>query len=346
MNLHVRTLVQEKNFHRDAKGRARDWADKPEDAKYDQAVLRSKRVPFSRRPLNILVSLDEVRDMARSDVIVLTGWHDPIYWQILLVAKITRTATVGFYESILATHTHRRGMIARLRASFFRSLDSVVTPGVAATEAIVAMGVRRERIFEGFNAIDIEMFSKLNQGDAPSQEGGHSFLFVGRLISLKNVDLIIKAFARIANARDSLTIVGGGECLNMLENLVRELDLLDRVTFLGPIEYKHLPDELAKHSTLILASSTEVWGLVVNEALATGLHVVVSRNCGVASSVAHMHGVFITENDVEHVAQSMTLSRSSWNGRINKPDILKHPPKELADQFLLAFDSGLGLSKK
>ncbi|MDQ0279281.1 glycosyltransferase involved in cell wall biosynthesis [Arthrobacter silviterrae] len=282
-----------------------------------------------------------MRGLASSDVFVLSGWHDLIYWQLLLLAKCAGIATVGFYESTLETQTRKSGFAAFFRSLFFRSLDAVVTPGIAATEALSAMGLESRKIVQGFNAIDVELFSKTDSDSRYTQNPGHNFIFVGRLIALKNVGNIIRAFESVADSEDRLTIVGDGECKNSLRNLTAELGLQDRVNFLGSLNNDELPAVLARQSTLILVSSTEVWGLVVNEALASGLHVVVGRNCGVSRSVAHMRGVFITEIDIDSISTAMARSRSEWMGRISDPEILRFSPIEFAECFKLAIQKSI-----
>ena len=88
-------------------------------------------------------------------------------------------------------------------------------------------------------------------------------------------------------------------------------------------------------------STIEQWGLVVNEALAAGLHVVTSDRAGVAPSVASMPGVFVCGVAPMEIARAMAASRASWTGPIVSPDILANTPSRFAELFLHVFEGVL-----
>jgi len=108
-------------------------------------------------------------------------------------------------------------------------------------------------------------------------------LYCGRLVPVKRVDLLIDAFADLADRRPDwdLLIAGDGELRGALEGRVPE-KLRSRVTWLGFLQ----PGEvtLAYHvaDVLVLPSDIEPWALVVNEAMATGMVVIASDVVGAA----------------------------------------------------------------
>ncbi|HKU10737.1 MAG TPA: glycosyltransferase, partial [Sinomonas sp.] len=244
---------------------------------------------------------------------------------------------VGFYESTLASHAFHSGpMIARARRSFFRRLDAVVVPGRAAEGAVLAMGIDRAKIHVGFNPVDVKAIhaaaGQARKNHSTLGRAGHRFLYLGQLISRKNVGSLITALWRLADTDDSLTIAGTGQLTPELIQLRDDLGLEDRVAFIGAVPYEQVPELLAQHETLVLPSNEEVWGLVVNEALAAGLHVVVTRSCGVAESVEGMDGVFIADvPDSSVLAHVMRRSKREWTGPIANPEILTHTPEAFAD---------------
>lgn len=271
------------------------------------------------------------------DAVLLGGWESPAYWQLLLVARLTGRRAVGFYESIARTQRHRRGAIAAARRWYFRSLDAVVVPGVEARDALLAMGVEAARISVGFNAVDVAEINVRATAARRSEDApGHRYLYVGRLIELKGVDLAIAAFAQARGNGDTLTIVGGGPLLDDLRALATRLGVADDVAFPGPVENADLPEILARHHTLVMPSREDVWGLVANEGLAAGLHVVVSSVAGVAASVSGMRGVFVVDPDVDGVAGGMRASARSWEGPVAEPEILAYDPKAFARVFAAA----------
>lgn len=266
----------------------------------------------------------------KHDVVVFGGWESPIYWLLLLIAKVSGKKCVAFYESTLATIRHRRGPISWTRRLFFKAMDSIVVPGPAAWEAVLSLGIPAHKIFQGFNAVDVRKFQAATNSGISNGTGGHAFLFVGQLISRKRVEEIIDAYESIAAPLDTLTIVGTGDLADVVR---RRTAANDNIRLISHVRNDEMPDLMANHNTLVLASVEEVWGLVINEALATGLHVVVSRNCGVVPSIKQMDGVFISEPHLGDLAAQMAESRRSWAGPIADPEILKYTPAEFAGVF-------------
>src|SRR5664280_3633313 len=117
----------------------------------------------------------------------------------------------------------------------------------------------------------------------------------GQLIARKNMVEALNAFARIAEIDDTLTIVGTGtEALSLVKE-AGKLGMAEHIYFVGHQDSANLRRIYSRSQTLVLPSLKEAWGLVVNEALASGMHVVSSTAAGVTGEVAHMRGVFPAE---------------------------------------------------
>lgn len=287
----------------------------------------------------ILKKLRSVLEVRMFDVVLFGGWESPAYWSLLASTYIFRVGRVGFYESPADTMTYRSGVIAWLRSMYFRSMDIVVVPGEAAANAVLGMGVSLERIMQGFNAVDVAGFHEaaLSASDngSTASGGGHRYLYVGQLIHRKRVAAIIRSFVEIAAPDDELTIVGAGPLREELRLMVDPNR--QQVTFLENTSNSEVQTIMARHHTLVLASDREVWGLVVNEALASGMHVVVTDNCGVLPSVRGMRGVHVVKKNLTDLNRQMQISREAWTGRIEEPEILQHTPKRFAEVFDSAF---------
>jgi glycosyltransferase involved in cell wall biosynthesis len=313
----------------------------------DWLTLESDRVVYLEIPTRkirrgearyyVLRSLRSAWLIRQYDVVIFGGWESPAYWMMLMTAKVFNRGCVAFYESTLRTITNRRGPVAWIRRLFFRSMHVTVVPGPAAGDALQWIGIPARKVLEGFNAVDVRAFHNAARasGSQTSGSSGHSYLYVGQLIRRKRVNAIVDAFYKVAAPNDTLTIVGSGELENELLRMTQEKGHVDFVPYVDNAE---LPELMARHQTLVLASSEEVWGLVVNEALAGGLHTVVSENCGVVQSVQNMAGVFVTKADLSDLHSQMTASRASWSGSIQSPAILRHTPEEFASTFLTAIE--------
>ena len=308
-------------------------------------ALRTIRIRWRGRPRYFLRLRSGLRSMRNLDAVLVGGWDAPAYWQVLALTKLCGVRTVAFYESTPASHRFDRGPIAGARRLFFNHVDAIVVPGVAARDGLIGMGLPPERIHTGFNAVDVQRFHEIatqHRRRHTTNADGHRFIYVGQLIRRKRVDRVIEAFRAIADGCDSLTIVGEGKEQPHISALIRNLNIESQVKLIPGVLNADVPDILSDHHTLVLASDEEVWGLVSNEALACGLHVVVSKNCGVAASIENMRGVHTAEtNSLEDLASAMTASRNSWSGPIKNPEILQHTPEQFADVFYDALSDGM-----
>jgi glycosyltransferase involved in cell wall biosynthesis len=104
-----------------------------------------------------------------------------------------------------------------------------------------------------------------------------------------------------------LVLLGDGQLRPELENLRSELGLAESVPMPGFKQYEELPSYYANAGAFIHASTTEQWGLVVNEAMASGLPVLVSNRCGCAKDLVKEgeNGWSFDPNDEEQMADLM-----------------------------------------
>lgn len=285
--------------------------------------------------------------LVTSDSVVVGMWERPAVILAVALRRLLGRPSVSFYESTALTHRFQSGPVAWVRRWSFHRVDAVLTAGPASTDAVLAMGVPRERIITGFNSVDVAAFAE-GAGkvrETLSRPPGHRFLYVGQLIARKNVEAALRAFAAVAQQEDEFFIVGTGPEQPFLERLVARSGLEDRVHFIGHRDGDALCEEYGSADTLVLPSTEEVWGLVVNEALASGLHVVVSESAGVVPSVAHMAGVFVATPTVEGIAEQMAASRALWNGPVSAPEMLKHTPDQAATAVLQALEKATQLGR-
>ena len=123
------------------------------------------------------------------------------------------------------------------------------------------------------NGIDLKQIN-----DIRPSEHKTDVIFVGRLIKEKNVDLLLKALVKVKDFIPHLKciIIGEGPERDKLENLARELNLQSNSTFLGFLEdYNQVISYMKSSEVLVLPSEREGFGMVVLEANACGLPVVV-----------------------------------------------------------------------
>jgi glycosyltransferase involved in cell wall biosynthesis len=304
---------------------------------------RSVRVPCWQlsRPghelaLYIARGVGDMLDAVEAEVLIVTSWESPAYQLGMLAARRRGIPIVLHYGTTPLSHRFIRGPVAWLRWSILRSASAIVSYGQTTTEEIVRWGVEPGRIVTSFNSVDVEWISKrvaeLRCAD-PSAPVGHVFLAVGRLLPRKNLANLLAAFARVREPADRLHVAGDGPERRYLEAGTRELGLQRCVSFLGHLEGDALMAAYACAHTLVMPSTAEVWGLVVNEALAAGLNVVVSDVSGCARDVRPMPGVFVVSTDADGIAAGMAASRESFAGPAASPEILARGIGPLAASF-------------
>jgi glycosyltransferase involved in cell wall biosynthesis len=134
------------------------------------------------------------------------------------------------------------------------------------------------------------------------------FIYCGRLVSLKRVDLLIDAFVRVAPQRPewNLLVVGDG---NLREALIGRIPkhLESRVAWTGFLEGDDLRSAYHATDVLVLPSDRDAWALVVQEAMAAGLVVVASDAVGAARDMVEngVSGRIFPAGDVEVLARAM-----------------------------------------
>jgi glycosyltransferase involved in cell wall biosynthesis len=106
---------------------------------------------------------------------------------------------------------------------------------------------------------------------------------VAKLIARKRVDDVIHAVASLGD-KVHLWVLGDGGDREKLHNVGREL-LGNRVRWFGFTNQSEIPGVVSCADVFVLASSSEPWGLVTNEAMACGLPVVISEACGCADDL-------------------------------------------------------------
>ncbi len=128
-------------------------------------------------------------------------------------------------------------------------------------------------------------------------------LTVTRLTEQKDIATLIRAFALLTERTARLIIIGDGPTRAALEQLARELNVGDRVEFLGALAQKELPRYYAECAVFALPSLREGMGLVFAEALLCGAPVIAANSGGVTDIVQDGEtGLLVPERDAAALA--------------------------------------------
>ena len=235
--------------------------------------------------------LERALDRVRPRLVLVSGWGFATSLRALAWAVRHGVPTVLLSESAHGD-SPRRGPAEWCKARLVRLASAYLAGGVRHLDYLVGMGVPATRIFLGYDAVDNAHFAagadraRSQAGTLRAQLGlpERFFLASARFVPRKNLALLIEAFARYRRDAGaggwSLVVLGGGELAAELHAQVERLGLADAVLFPGFRGYDELPVWYGLASCFVHASTSEQWGLVVNEALASGLPVIVSERCG------------------------------------------------------------------
>jgi 1,2-diacylglycerol 3-alpha-glucosyltransferase len=212
-------------------------------------------------------------------------------------------------------------------AKFYNRCDCIVTPTAVIKEELVSHGVAGKKICVVSNGIDLNKFD-------PKKDYAlkNIIVHVGRVGFEKNIDVVIKAFKTVAkeNPKLKLVIAGSGPAEESLKRLTKRLRLTEKVIFVGYIEHSGLKDLLAESDVFVTASTMETQGLVILEAMASGLPVVGVRKYAIPEMVKEWRNGFIAEpfkpQQMAHYISLLLKDKTLRQriGRTNVHDAKKH----------------------
>ncbi|MET0180510.1 MAG: glycosyltransferase [Novosphingobium sp.] len=190
------------------------------------------------------------------------------------------------------------------------------------------LGFRRRPVLTGYDAVDLDRV-RAAAGCPPAPAGvpfaERGFVFVGRFVAKKNLAMLVEAYAVYAAEAGAqarrLTLVGGGELEPRLRTRIAELGLADRVAITGFVSADEVARHLAGALALLLPSTEEQWGLVVNEALAFHLPAIVSEAVGARDALVRnqLNGFVVESHSPAGWAAAMAAlaaDEPSWRAMV------------------------------
>jgi len=282
----------------------------------------------------------------------LLGWKLDFHPHIAVVP----TTAIGEAQSMritgplkLLNYLARKTLGYRCERRVFHQCDRIVAVGEHIAEDIHRQyGLPRERIVSIGNGIDCEQYSPSSE-PAPPRQGPPVVLYVGRLVSRKNVELLIQAAGVLAGrgADFAVEMAGEGDRRGALESLARQLGVQDRVRFLGRVPLNELLPVYRRSSVMVVPSRYESLGpLVLLEAQACGLPAVVANYPSADRIVDHGRTGFVMRqntpeelaNYVERLLADENLARNMGRqGRQRMLDVFSW--QRVVEQYLALVES-------
>lgn len=302
------------------------------------------------------IARDAVRilEQLRPAAVVIAGYSEPPMRAAARWAHRRGRGVVVLSESTPWDHPRRWWFEYIKRLWIQRYVDAAVVGGEPHRRYIVELGVDPARVWDRYNVVDNKFFNEhadglRKEGAAKRTECGlpqNYFLYVGRFAAQKNLRFLLRAYQRYREIHPDpwrLVMVGDGPLREELVRLARDIQLTD-IVWPGFKQVAELPPYYAFAGCFILPSTMEPWGLVVNEAMASGLPVIVSQRCGCAADlVRHGYNGFTFDpcNEEELALRlrdmaTMPSQQRAAMGQASRTIISRWTPEEWADQLLCA----------
>jgi glycosyltransferase involved in cell wall biosynthesis len=226
-----------------------------------------------------------------------------------LVSYAAWPAQVLFVERTSAYSSVSPSIIGRLKRWTLNRLTVPRLAGLAGVSDYARgrtaglLDIDPERTLTIYNGVDLDRFGFSPR--QPLQGRPLTVLVVAHLIPEKGVDVLLRAFARLASRETRLVVVGDGPQLEDLRGLAAQLDVADRVDFAGlrdDVQVCLRSADVFVHP----AVWAEAFGWTIAEAMASGCPVIASRAGGIPEIVEHERsGLLVAAGDVDALAGAL-----------------------------------------
>jgi len=286
-------------------------------------------------------SLDSRVHEFAPDIMVLPSWHIPSYRRIAKEYTGKSWRVMAMDNPWLGTLRQRLGVLI---APYYvqRMADAVWLPGERQAVFARKLGFSERRILRGLYSCDQSEFAQKHiERVASARPVPHSFLFAGRFVTAKGVDVLGEAY-RLYRSKCAdpwpLMCCGTGPMQRILEGI-------PGIQIEGFVQPGQMPSKFAVAGCFVLPSKSEPWGLVIHEAVSAGLIVLASESVGAAVHLVqpNYNGFIFGREDVEGLAALLSRVSSATDTQLDAMSQASHAlskqysPSLWADTLLESF---------
>lgn len=210
-------------------------------------------------------------------------------------ARNSKTTDISIDEFQTKEFDGKTGKLKKLEAEVCKSANKVITPSQYLKNIVKGWGVDENKIEVIYNSLELRIMNQESSRDK------QLIVSMGRLVSWKGFEAIIEALPD--NFR--LKIIGSGPDKEKLNNLVKKLNLLDRVE-ISEVDHGKVLDEISKAGCFILNSGYEGLSHSILEAMAAGIPVIVSDRGGNPELIKdEENGLLVEYNNKEQIKEAI-----------------------------------------
>jgi len=268
----------------------RHWPVYKDEISFSYQVLPSHRLRVGDYNLLLNRGLRSCLTKFAPEAVICGGYNYVASWEALWWCRRHQVDFVLWSESNRHDARKGRAWVESMKSYFLARCDRFVVPGKASSEYLQSLGLPEARIAVAPNAVGNGWFAaqadrvRAQAAEFRTRFGlpGQFLLFVGRLVEEKGIFDLLDAYGKLGDdirSQTGLVITGDGPCRRQLEKIARSIRA-GAICFPGFVHRDDLAGLYALAECLILPTHSDPWGLVVNEAMACGLPVVVTNVAG------------------------------------------------------------------
>ena len=268
----------------------REWKVYKEEIKFSYQVLPSWRRRYRGRNILLNRGLGAALSRVKPDVVLCGGYNYLASWQALAWARKHRVPFLAWIESTSRDARNNHRWVELFKKRFISRCDAFVVPGKSSTEYVRSFNIPPSNIFVAPNAVDSAFFFQKSaearaEGRLYREKLGlpeRFFLYVGRLVEDKGVFDLLTAYGQLPRAVQEgigMVFVGNGPAQRELMCKAAELQC-GLIKFAGFVQREELPFYYGLAEACLLPTHSDTWGLVVNEAMACGLPIIITDVAG------------------------------------------------------------------
>lgn len=235
------------------------------------------------------------------DLIVIGGYSTFTAMFAIICLKLFRKTFILNADGGVINYNEKK-VISEIKKFFISSASYWITTSKEAVEYLTYYGACKKDIYiYPFSSIEESEIKHITVEEKSQyknklciDENKKMILSVGQIIPRKGFDILIKAFSKLNETEYDLYIVGGKATDDL--NSIIEKYKLNNVHFVEFANKEKLSEYYSAADLFVLPSRFDVWGLVINEALAYSLPIISSNKVGAALEILDEHNIFVTEN--------------------------------------------------
>lgn len=315
------------------KEKNREWILAKEKIKFDYHILPGWHWFIWGKKREVAIHLNKgvfkILFEHKPDIVITSGYDSLAYWQAFLHCKLYRKKFILWNGTTLMSSGSTKGARGLLKRIIIRGADRYIAYGTKAKEYLEYLGAKANKIYVSTNTVDVihlqnEVMRYRNEESFIKERKlrpKYLLLYVGQLIRRKGVIQVLKALNILGDPDIGFMIVGNGPEERNLKIFCKE-NKLQNVFFEGFQQQEMLPKYYALADIFILPSFEEVWGLVVNEALASGLYVLSSKYAGASYDLIKKgwNGEIFDPNDIEKMVSLVCRAKRNIENIRNRRD--------------------------